>query len=68
MSTGTAISRAPAASSEMQREDLRAHPSEAQRERDGFLSLDEVMRDADTLFEEMAGPNGRVPGRGVGGR
>ena len=27
-----------------------------QGERDGFLSIDDVMRDADALLEEMAGP------------
>ena len=40
------------------RDELRASvmAAEAQGERDGFLSLDDVMRDADALLEEMAGP------------
>lgn len=42
---------------EAQREDLLASvmAAEAQAERDGFLTIDEVMLDADTLIEEMAG-------------
>lgn len=41
---------------ETQRADLLASvlAAEAQGERDGFLTLDEVMLDADTLIEEMA--------------
>lgn len=41
---------------EAQREALLAsvQAAEAQGERDGFLSVDEVMRDADTLIDEMA--------------
>jgi putative addiction module CopG family antidote len=43
---------------EAQRDELRASvmAAEAQGERDGFLSIDDVMRDADALLKEMAGP------------
>ncbi len=43
---------------EARREELLATviAAEAQGERDGFLTIDEVMRDADALIEEMAGP------------
>ena len=45
---------------EMLRDELRASvlAAQDQGERDGFLSIEDVMRDADSMLEKMAGPQG----------